>query len=30
MLFSVEQFPREIRNLENMKLKLVDVEGLYK
>ena len=30
MLFSIEQFPREIRNLENMKLKLVDVEGLYK
>lgn len=30
MLFSVEPFPREIRNLENMKLKLVDVEGLYK
>ena len=30
MLFSVEPFPREIRNLENMKLKLVDIEGLYK
>ena len=30
MLFSIEQFPREIRNLENMKLKLVDIEGLYK
>lgn len=30
MLFSVEQFPRDIRNLENMKLKLVDIEGLYK
>ena len=30
MLFSIEAFPREIRNLENMKLKLVDVEGLYK
>ena len=30
MLFSIEQFPREIRNLENMKLKLVDVEGLYR
>ena len=30
MLFSIEPFPREIRNLENMKLKLVDVEGLYK
>ena len=30
MLFSVEPFPREIRNLENMKLKLVDIEGLYR
>ena len=30
MLFSIEAFPREIRNLENMKMKLVDVEGLYK
>ncbi len=30
MLFSFEPFPREIRNLENMKLKLVDIEGLYK
>lgn len=30
MLFSVEPFPRELRNLENMKLKLVDIEGLYK
>lgn len=30
MLFSIEKFPREIRNLENMKLKLVDIEGLYK
>ncbi|MBR5872206.1 MAG: ATP-binding protein, partial [Oscillospiraceae bacterium] len=30
MLFSIEAFPREIRNLENIKLKLVDVEGLYK
>ena len=30
MLFSIEPFPREIRNLENMKLKLVDVDGLYK
>lgn len=30
MLFSIEPFPREIRNLENMKFKLVDVEGLYK
>lgn len=30
MLFSIEQFPREIRNLENMKLKLVDIEGLYR
>lgn len=30
MLFSIEPFPREIRNLANMKLKLVDVEELYK
>ena len=30
MLFSVEPFPRELRNLENMKLRLVDVDGLYK
>ncbi len=30
MLFSIEPFPREIRNLENMKLKLVDIEGLYR
>ncbi len=30
MLFSVEKFPREIRNLENMKLKLVDIEELYR
>lgn len=30
MLFSVEPFPREIRNLANMKLKLVDIEELYK
>ncbi|MBQ7875643.1 MAG: ATP-binding protein [Oscillospiraceae bacterium] len=30
MLFSIEAFPREIRNLENMKLKLVDIEGLYR
>ncbi len=30
MLFSIEAFPREIRNLENMKLKLVDIDGLYR
>ena len=30
MLFSIEKFPREIRNLENMKLKLVDIEELYR
>ena len=30
MLFSIEQFPREIRNMENMKIKLVDIEGLYR
>lgn len=30
MLFSIEPFPREIRNLENMKMKLVDIEGLYR
>jgi hypothetical protein len=30
MLFSIEPFPREIRNLENMKFKLVDIEALYK
>ncbi len=30
MLFSIEKFPREIRNLENMKLKLVDIDALYK
>ena len=30
LLFSIEAFPREIRNLENMKMKLVDDEGLYK
>lgn len=30
MLFSIESFPREIRNLENMKLKLVDIEELYR
>lgn len=30
MLFSIEKFPRDIRNLENMKLKLVDIDALYK
>ncbi len=30
MLFSIEPFSREIRNMENMKLKLVDIESLYK
>jgi len=30
MLFSMEKFPREIRNLENMKFKLVDIEELYR
>ncbi|MBR2041458.1 MAG: ATP-binding protein [Oscillospiraceae bacterium] len=30
MLFSIEKFPREIRNMENMKLKLVDIEELYR
>lgn len=30
MLFSLKPFPRELRNLENMKLRLVDVEKLYK
>lgn len=30
MLFSLEPFPRDFRNAENMKLKLVDAEALYK
>ena len=30
MLFSLELFPRDFRNAENMKLKLVDAEALYK
>ena len=30
MLFSLEPFPRDVRNAENMKLKLVDAEALYK
>lgn len=30
MLFSLEPFPRDFRNAENMRLKLVDAEALYK
>lgn len=30
MLFSLEPFPRDFRNAENMKLKLVDAEALYR
>ncbi len=30
MLFSIKPFSRELRNLENAKFKLVDVDGLYK
>lgn len=30
MLFSIEDFPRDIRNMENMKLKLVNMSELYR